>query len=382
LIALIALGPGLSVAQQPAGELRRVEVIGRAAGTDLKAADEARQDARRAAVMEGCGSFVEAATLVENYQLVNEQILAHASGYLTEEKVLREWQEEGISYCQMLATVQIGRLKDDWAQLRRLTVAEGYPRCLIMLTEDKDTSDTVPPVGGGACQSRLESIFLKHDMPLVEFQTAEQMRQRDRLLAEAANDVQRLSAYAAELKADLLLYGQAEATPLGPVSLGGSRVYRFKMTLNLNVVQADAARILASDSYSLPDSYMSTGPACDGEGFRKLADVAGDKLLRDIEEAWRKRATSHRAFQVSFAGISHREWKEQLGPALRALRGVPPGEEGVHLRELVNDVAQVEIFWTFDLDNLAGKIEELKLPNLTFEITERTGNRLKVKVVR
>ena len=103
-------------------------------------------------------------------------------------------------------------------------------------------------------------------------------------------------------------------------------------------------------------------------------------MLRDLGRAWNSRDVNRQLCQVQFAPCSRTEFKRIAG-ALAEVRGVQGGRDGVRLRELVNEVAEAEIDWTFDLNRLADVIEELEVEGMSFEITEMTGNRLMVRVV-
>lgn len=385
MMAALWLGVGVQGAAGQALE-RRIEATGSAEGTGLQAKDEALLDAKSQAVMRACGTFIDASTLVEDFQLINERILAHATGYITECKVKREWTEEGMSHCIILATVQVARLKDDWAQFRHLKEDLGNPRCLIVISQDRDsTNDLIEPELGGAFEARLKNLFLQQDVPVIDQDASDWMRERDITLANLEDNITGLAAYAARLDADLLVFGAARAIPKGGAPVPGSsgvRIYRFELAASMKVVHADSARTLVTDSYPRREVYQhkSTGSACDDKAFRALADKVAVELLRDIESAWRKQATSHSSIVVFFEGCSHQDWVEKLEPALRGLRGLRPGAKGVQKRSLVSDVLEVEVYWRFDLDNLEKKIVGLEVPGMTFEITESLSNRLRVKV--
>jgi len=52
-----------------------VFAIGKAAGTDLTAQDKAKQDAKRNAVAEACGQFINAQTDVEDFEVIKDLLL-------------------------------------------------------------------------------------------------------------------------------------------------------------------------------------------------------------------------------------------------------------------------------------------------------------------
>jgi hypothetical protein len=341
---------------------RRVQATGKAAGTNLRAQDEAKMDAKRNAVEQACGLFINAQSETENFALIKDRILGQAVGYIREFKVVKEWSEGDISYCTIDAVVSTADFERDWAAFAHV----------------KD--DLVPPRTHGICQSKLENFFLSKDVQLMDKGVSEETRARDLELAAINEDVDKMAAVAAAFKADVLVYGRAEAKGGGPVTIGGRTVYRWDITLTVRAIQADSAQLLSSNVYRPSKPYRTVSAACGDDAFAELADENAGQILKDIGEAWRKRATVSRICRVFWQSCSRREFKEIAGH-LANVRGVERGSEGVKLRELVNDVVESEINWKYDLNMLADTIEELEVADMRFEIVEQSANRLDVKVI-
>jgi hypothetical protein len=356
--------------------------LGRAAGEDPGAMEQARDDAKRRAVETACGVIINAQSEAKDFQLKKDRILSNAVGYVTDFDVQREWVDAGISNCQARVTVSLGRFQDDWsAMFAHIREDMGNPRCVIVITEDNDVDDMVKPKLHGICQSTIENYFLAHDVQLMDKGVVDEVRERDMDVAALNGDVNTLAAKAAAFNADVLVFGRAEAKRGGAAAIGGHSVYRWDVTLNMRAVNAASGGILVSDTYRPRKAYQSTTAACGDDAFQTLAeDVAAD-LLHDIAEAWRKRLTSHQIFELVFDDCSRREFRHEIMPALQALHGVQQGDEGVKLREAVNNVVSAQIYWSYDLNALADGIEDLEVAGLSFEIVQQDANRLHVKVI-
>lgn len=367
---------------QAQSDQRPVTAVGRAAGEDLKAKDEAKADAKRNAVEQACGALINAQSDVEDFQLKKDRILSTAAGYITSYEVSREWVESGISHCEIRATVSVGKFEADWAAMfKHLKEDVENPRCIVVIIEDNDVDDHHPPKVNGICQSRMEHYFLKHDVQLMDKGVTEDVQARDVELAALNENINTLAARAAGFHADLLVYGKAEAKRGSPVEIGGRTVNRWDITLNVRAVQADSAQILMSNSYRPKSPYKSTSAACGDDAFTQLIDDVADQVLRDIADAWKKGLTSHQIFRVQFEGVSRKDFRDGIMPALTAVRGVAQGDEGVKLREAVNDVVTAEVYWQFDLNALADTIEDLEVEGMEFEVVEQSANRIRCKVI-
>lgn len=380
LTAICVLTLGLATSAARAQMDRRVQATGKAAGTDPKAADEAKADAKRNAVEQGCGLYINAQTEAENFQLVKDRILAQASGYIREFKVLKEWTENDISYCTIDAVVSTADFERDWALFAQVREDEGNPRCVILITEDNDVDDLRPPKANGICQSVLENFFLSKDVQLMDKGVAEDVRARDLELAAVNEDINKMAAVAAAFKADVLVFGRAEAKAGGPTTIGDKTVYRWDITLAVRAIQADSAQILMSNVYRPKTPYKSVSAGCGDDAFTKLTEEVAPAVLKDVGEAWRERATASRTCRVFWQSCSRKQFKA-IQARLSEDRGVVGAAEGVKLRELVNNVVESEINWKYDLGALADRIEELEVDGMTFEIVEQSANRLDVKVI-
>ena len=378
LTAAAVAGPGQS---ETASDERYVTAIGKAAGTDLRAQDRAKLDAKRNAVEQACGAIINAQSEVEDFQLFKDRILSNAVGYITGFDIKREWTADGIAHCEIAAHVAIGRFESDWAAMfAHIREDMANPRCVIVITEDNDVDDQHPPKLNGICQSKIENYFLHHGVQLMDKGVTEDVRSRDADLAALNGDVNALAARAAAFSADVLFYGRAEAKGGGAIEIGGHTVYRWDVTLNVRAVQADSAQMLVSNTYRPNKPYQSTSAACGDDAFARLADDVAGQILHDIAEAWRKGLTSHHIFRLQIEGCSRKDFRRQVAPALAAVRGVQQGEEGVKLREAVNNVIVAEVYWAYDLNSLADAVEDLEVEGMAFDVVEQTANRIRCRV--
>lgn len=378
----IAIGAG-SASVRAQGSNKSVIATGKAAGVDLKAQDEAKKDAQRNAVAQACGEYINAQTGVEDFQLKKDRILSTAAGYITEFKVQREWNDGTYSYCEVFATVSVGKFIVDWAAMfEHIREDVGNPRCVVVITEDNDIDDLIPPKAGGVAQSKIENYFLKHNVQLMDKGTSDNVKRRDFELAATDGDSARAAAMAAGFKADVLVMGRAEARRGGRLSLDGHDLFQWDVTLTVRVFQADSAQMLASNTYRLSKPYTTASPGVSGDGgLARLAEEKAPDVLRDVAEAWKRRLTSYNIFQIQIDGCSRSLFTKTLTPSLLALRGVQQGSEGVKLKEFVNNTVNAELYWAYDLNALADALESLTLEGLTLEVVEQSGNRVRVKAL-
>jgi len=361
-------------------DAKSVTATGQAAGVDLKAKDEACNEARRTAIRQACGERINAYTNVVDFQVKRDRILSNPVGYITSEDIKRRWDDGTYSYCELFATVATGKFEADWnAMFEHIREDVGNPRCVMMFSEDNDMDDAVPPRNNGVMQSRIEHYFLEHGVHLMDKETVEDVRARDIDLAKN-EDVRALAQRAAAFKADVAVVGRAEAKRGAAQELAGHMLYKWDITLTVRVIQADSAQILAVNTYRPRKPFATTVSGNGDEGLEKLADDVGPQLLKDVGEAWRKRTTAHSVFELTIDGCSRSDFRKKIEPALRKLRMVQQGDEGVKLREAVGEVVTAEVYWSGDLNALADAMEDLHAEGIELRVVEQSANRVRCKM--
>lgn len=383
LLVLVWLSAGvyplwraLPVHAEPRVRDKTVTVEGRATGDTPNAMEQARLDALRRAVQQACGEFINAQTVAKNYSTVYDRVMASAAGYVTESEVVSQRVEGGMSICTVRATVSTESFESEWTRLAHTLEREDNPRCIVIVVEDDDADDLNKPKTGGVVQSALENFMLSKGVQLMDKSASDDARNRDVSLAALNNDVNKLAAMAAAFKADVFVTGNAQARRSGQSQLAGHTVYQWKATLNIKAYHADSAQMLSSNTYSGSKASMHENGGGD-EALRACIEQNAPAILRDIAEAWSKRQFVRRSIQITLEGCSRRDYL-----AFEKALGQVDGVQGVRLRELVNDVCQVEVDWSYDIATMAGRIDELQFDGKSFEITEQTHDRLTAKLVK
>ncbi len=379
MLTIILACPALLTGAEPApvAESTMLTVIGQAAGTTLKSEEEARLNAMRRAVEQACGTHINSMSRVKEYELSFDKVIAQSSGFARLAKVIQVDRAEGVTYVKAEIEVFPARFKRKWEELAMKYQAEGKPRCVMIIVEDDDTTDNKRARTNGTVQSELEGFFISKGIQMMDQPRGEDVRDRDLKLAAINNDVNKIASAGAAFKAEMVIMGRAEATPAGTTEIGGITLYKWQAVMTLRAVQTDSAQILMSRQYTqLKNTTGSTGG-----GVMALEELVKEKkgdILRDIGEAWRKRAFDHRTIQVSLRPIDYVQ-AVKLIEKINAMDGTVEAR----LREVTQGIADIEVDWKYKIDNLASRLGELELDGgAKIEIQERTGDRLMCKLVK
>ncbi len=378
LMALALLLPRPAAAQPAGGggEVKTITVEGSAAGTDANAREQARQDALRKAVEQACGTFISSQTKVKNFEALYDKAMSLAAGYVESYDNVTYRNEGDLTLCKLTARVSTASFEKEWARLLHTIEEEDNPRCVVVVIEDNNVDDTAGPRPDGVSQSVLENFFIEKGVQLMDKTATEDVRRRDIELAAINDDINKLAAMAAAFKADVVIRGLGEARQAGSVQMGGQTLFRWSGTLTIRAYQTDSAQMLMSSTYQATKTTTSQNAGGD-EVLRACAEQNAGKILRDIGEAWRKRQNVRRTIQVTLQDCDRAGFK-----AFQAEMQKQQGVQSVRLKEMVNNVCQIEIDWAYDLERLASRIEELKADGATYVITEQTHDRITAKLVK
>lgn len=377
LVAAGMLASGSRVmAQAMAPEDEWITATGQAAGTDANARDEALKAALRKAVEQGTGVFLTAQSKTEDYKATYDKIFANTVGYVKRQKEPKFTVEGNVTTARVQVLVSTQKFEEEWANIAHTVHQENNPRVIIAVAEATLYNANGPVYNvdeAGIVQGKVEDFFLSRNITLTDRETAGSVNKRDLLLASIKDDEKEMAAFGTRFKADVLVLGRATAKFSREVDVEGQKMYMYTATLNIRVIQADSARVLASKSYGPVTATVLQKAGGEDKALSKLAQDSAPDLLGAVVEAWRKRANVGRSVSLSISGMDYAAWKQFRDEASNIT-----GMQAIRLREITEGVANIDMETKFSNENLADRLCELKA--VPVSVQEITANRLKLKV--
>jgi hypothetical protein len=112
----------------PIAQARTVVARGEGASLDL-----AVRSALRRAVEQAVGVQVTATTTVDRFEVVRNEIVSHAEGYVSRYRVVRQGTaDNGATFAEIEAEVDGGRIRDNADAIRSLLAMAGHPRVIVL----------------------------------------------------------------------------------------------------------------------------------------------------------------------------------------------------------------------------------------------------------
>ena len=271
-----------------------------AGGDTAMARERAVKAAERDAVEKKLGAFVVSDSQTKDFQLLKDQVLSTAAGYVTEMQVTSEKQDDGVYVVDIKAHVAQGKIDED-AKARHLALqAMKYPRIAILLAE-QHIGQLQParwwgPQGGGSTpgqvltvDQRIAENTLIGDWTAQGFSFVDLDALSGKIRAAnvvstnpSADEVRQLSNL---MDADVIIFGTSVASKLGNVSqdwgvaTGGSAgLISCKASITARVFYADSGEILATS-----DQTATTMKLSDLDCEREATKLAVEKLSKDLE---------------------------------------------------------------------------------------------------
>ena len=349
-----------------------------AAGADEKAKDQAVARALRAAVEQACGVFLKAQSKTRDYKVVYDKIFADTVGYVREYKLVKTYVQDQKTYAKVNARVSTRKFAQDWAAIAHTVNQENNPRVIIAVVEaiHQNTYGPVYEVKeAGIVQGIIENFFLARGLTLMDRSTAQQINKRDVLLAVIKDDTKAIAALGARFKADVVVIGRATAKFGRQIEIAEQKMYQYTATLNIRAIRTDSAQVLVSQSFGPITTNTTQRAGGEDKVLKKLADQCAPKTLTAVVEAWSKQINVARQIQLTISGMDYATWK-----VFQAAAGKLEGVQALRLREITEEVANIDVEYSYSNENLADHLLELTKPKLT--VTEITANRIKLKVVK
>ena len=356
--ALLALGVTAQAAQS-------VTVKGSAeiVGSNLDGArSKALASAFREAVEKGIGVWVQSQTEVKDAELVRDQILTSAQGYVTDHEILKEKVEGQMLVLTVRANVAVDRIGADLKTLvARLSTSLGHPSIAFVLTtwekrgakDSARATDYVERSGGADGKDDDHGVLSKGVKRIASFSTISEdlwkkypdstiidafqqeflAKNFDLMAADKAreiafseslaqtsvnpNDRKAVRDCAANEGANFVARGEIRLLGYGVSEATGNQ--EVKTQIGVEIIDVNSGDIVGSFSNSATGSSSSADEAR-MQSIKKNAVLAARTLAAQTIDVWQKRSLNGRQFGIEVRNI--KSIRSQQLPILAALKGV------------------------------------------------------------
>ncbi|MDZ7288343.1 MAG: hypothetical protein ONB44_00215 [candidate division KSB1 bacterium] len=378
-LAILCISALPLLAQQMAPASAEITVIG--VGTilanDVAAArDQAIDDAMRKAVQQALGTYIKSETLVENFQLVDDRILAWSAGYVKKYDILSEGKKVDTYEVQMRATVNLSDLRTDDEALAALLEKEN-PRVMVMIAE-QNIGETNRlnyfEVDMTAAETAIIDVFRSKGFEVVDAAQAKENQQRDLILNAIEGNAKSAAAIAAAQQAELIITGKAFAKVATGFNLGGMKSCQGNITTR--IISADDAKIIAtaSENAAYPHIDEVTGGTM---AIQKAAQKCAQTLVTKVTAEAQKRFYNPTTVNLRVQGYRNYAELQKFSELLKYyMRGV----KSVFQRSAAGGYANLDVKILGNARQMARELGNKDFSPFKVEVTNVTANRVEVKI--
>ncbi|PIU65183.1 MAG: hypothetical protein COS84_07225 [Armatimonadetes bacterium CG07_land_8_20_14_0_80_40_9] len=370
LVVLLALSmkvrPGLAN-----GETKEVIAEGVGAiveGDKARARDQAIMDAKRMAVEQGVGTFVNSETMVENFQVIKDNIYTKASGYIKEYSIIDETPSPGLYRVKIKATVSLAEIKDDLTAIGLLLEEMHMPRMMVIIPEVHLGRPKVPDPAG---ETEILRKLLEKGFDCVDQSQIKQIRENDQVRAAVNGDNKAAILLGLEYGAEVVIIGEA----FSEFNTEMAGMYSCRARVEARAIQTDTGKILATNGLHAGGADATENTA--GKvALKNAGALMGDYLIEQILKKWKKESVGARTIQI-VAKVRNYKQLGQFKSALKNLRGY----KNLHQRSFAANVAKLDLEIALSTgQDLADEISGLKIAGGEVEVTNFTANRIDVVI--
>ena len=315
---------------------------------------EALKNALYQAVEKAVGVQVKSDTMVKNYQVIKDQILMRADGYVKKWEVQAEGNKADSYQMTVKAWVGRGTLNKDLylngIDVEMLYDWIGKPRLAVIVPDIIDGQDAHTTFA----QSAIETLFKSKGIKVLSSEQLKQIKQRDAALA--FDDPNKALALGQRFGADILIVGKCNSQFSRELVIDPMKMVFYTSTLQVKAYNTSNAELLTSSTYAeVPGETDTSAMGKADAAIRSIQNVVqtnAKDLVFQVVKHWVESSNKAALYQIIISGVQSAELAK-LERSLSSLAGI----KNVFRRSFNRGTAELEIETDMVQSVLVGLLE-------------------------
>ncbi len=335
-------------------------------GMDI-ARDHALDDALRKAIEQGVGTYIDAETRVNNFQLISDEIYSRARGYVSSYRIINEEQDGDLYRVVIRAVVNTTGIENDLAAIGILLRVQGRPRVMVIVKElasMADLSDEYSLMSSIMFETMLLDHFRHQGFPVVDASTVADILERDQLKLILEGDDHTAALIGLAVGAEIVITGTALHTVNSRMIAGSPRdIHQFQVSSR--AINTQTGSILAGSAIT------TEVPFSESQARTRAADSTSSQLISAILSGWVEgdNITVIVATNADFTRVQALRSELHL-----KLRGVVD----VITRDFTGSRATLEVLSETGTTEVIDELVSSEI-DVNFEVTGISGNRVEIR---
>ena len=367
---------------QSTGDARQVTATGMGSiinGDVAHARDDAIDDALRKGLEQVMGMMVSAETLVENYQLIEDNIFSKTQGYVQNYEVVKEGKRDEMLYeVTVNAVVKMSNLKNDLDAIATLIRRKNTPRMMVLIDET-NIGETpgmhLITTDLNTAETALMDQFMSKGFRFVDQQTIKANLDQAVASAILRGDAAKAAALGKSHGAEVVVTGKAVAKATETVAFG-TKIRSQQATVTARAIRTDTGDIIATGSAqgAFPHIDDMTGGA---RAIQKACQQLADDLMQKILDRWQSDVNVGATLTLKVQGISG---FSQLKKFEASLKYYVRGLNTVTRRDYSGQYATFEVEMKGNADDLAGRLDGQNIDGIQVSVVGMSQNSVTVQL--
>lgn len=346
------------------------------------ARDQAVKDALRMVVEQTVGTMISSETVVQSYEVLQDQIYSKTQGYIQNYNIINEIPDGSLYRVTIQANVAKGVLKNDLMALGLLIARKNMPRIMIMVAEQNVGMHNYAywwHVVTGYADLTITENTLMEKLSEKGFNIVDHSVKTKKIQISDAYKIESLTNDAIKTignlyDAEVVIYGKALSKLAGSVM--GSSMKSAQADVSLRAVNTDNGQVIASSTNhaaAVHPSEVNAGT----EALKLAAEGIAEKLITQIINRWSQDVSGGTMIQVVISGIKSYnhlvKFKEMVQKKIR-------GVAGLYQRDFSSGVATLDINISTTAQNLADELIVIDYGGFVIDITSITQNSINLEM--
>lgn len=352
------------------------------AGDVAHARDDAIEDALRNCLENALGLIIKSETIVENFQLIEDNIFSKTQGYVQKYDVIREGKRnEQLYEVTVRAVVKMTDLKNDMEGIATIIRRKNTPRMMVMIQErnigeapgflhyfeaDMNTAETA-----------IMDVFMPKGFKFIDQATVKRNLKQEQAAAILEGDVSQAAALGRALGAEVVLTGKALANATETEAFG-TKIRSQHANINIRAIRTDTGDIIATSSAQDKTSHINdvTGGT---KAIQMACEKLSDDLMNKILDRWQADISSGTTITLKIRGVSN---FAQLTRFKAALKYYVRDLTSVVQRDWYEGFATLEVVMTGTAEDLAQRLSGKDIEGIRVKVVGMSQNSVTVELAQ
>ncbi len=383
---LLPWAGGISqITETPGAEAKEVVASGLGSiivGDVAHARDDAIEDALRKGIEQVLGLIIESETLVENYQLIEDNIFSKTQGYVQKYDVIREGKRnEQLYEVTVRAIVKMTDLKNDLEGIATLMRRKNTPRMMVIV-EERNIGEAPGlfhyiDADMNTAETALMETFMAKGFRFVDQATVKRNLKREQAAAILEGDVAQAVALGRTVGAEVVLTGKALAKATVTEAFD-TKIRSQQATVSVRAIRTDTGDILATGSGQ--GAFPHIDDVVGGtKAIQQACEKLSENLIGQILDRWQVDVSEGTTVTLKVRGVST---LSQLTKFKSALKYYVRGLSSVVQRDWYEGFATLEVVMTGSAEDLAQRLSDKDIEGIRVRVVGMSQNSVTVELVQ